>query len=111
MTATAPRAENTEPKTVCSAAKANIAQQTERAASKTRWWVLLSMSLPIERGSDQAAPPLVRELMALSPVFNETSREARRAGHLSESDRATRRPTGKNPPRGCHILAHQRAPM
>jgi hypothetical protein len=49
----------------------------------------------LERGSNQAAPPCVCELMALNrkTMFP----RGRTAGHLSGSDRATRCSTGQRP--------------
>ena len=68
------------------------AQNTDRKASKARSRVLASMSRSrLERGSDQAAPSSVRELMALNRLIRPP--RGRTAGHLSGSDRATRRPT------------------
>lgn len=61
--------------------------------------------LPIERGSDQAAPPLCARVDGLEPTSMRPCR--RKAGHLSGNDRATRYPTGKNPPRGRCILAQR----
>src|SRR5215472_2445103 len=57
---------------------------------------------PIRRGSDQAAPPLLRELMALNREC--AFPRERTAGHLSGSDRATRCPTEGEKRRGATLL-------
>src|SRR5262245_50159155 len=61
--------------------------------------------IPIQRGSDQAAPPSVRELMALNPVLHEDPRARGQAIFLKAEPRATR--LGKTPPAGSHMLAER----
>src|SRR5262245_29735676 len=64
--ATPPSPKKTEPKKKESEIQATPAQKSDRPASRTRLRVLASIPAPrLERGSDQAAPP-VRELMALN---------------------------------------------
>ena len=55
--------------------------------------------LPIERGSDQAAPPA--RVDGLGPRMKCLPPRGKTAGHLSGSDRATRCPTGNSPPHGA----------
>jgi hypothetical protein len=81
---------------------------TERAARKTRPRVVLTSTScsRLKRGSHSCPSP-VRELMALNLNASCFSPASERAGHLSESDRATRCPTGKKPAAGDRILPQQ----
>jgi hypothetical protein len=66
-----------------------------------------SISAPrLEGGSDQAAPPLLRELMALNRKC--AFPRERTAGHLSGSHRATRWPTEGEKRRGATLVGQGR---
>src|SRR5262245_9276245 len=72
----------------------------EREGGKQSKIARLGVHFPLDlKGQRPGCPSPVRELMALSRSLRERP-ASERAGHLSESDRATRCPTGKIPPRG-----------
>ena len=99
--ATALSAKKTEPKTARSTPQATIAQNSARAASKTRSRVLASISAPrfIKRGSNQAAPPPCARVDGLEPIVMKRPRARRQAIFLGAIEPRAARP-GRTPPRG-----------
>src|SRR5262249_25893646 len=72
--ATTPSAKKAEPKTSRSPAQAEIAQNSDRAASKPRLRVLASIPAPIRKRRRPVCPSSVRELMALNRHSNHVTR-------------------------------------